>query len=172
MPKCPHCGAPYHRQPGDVHEQGPIVYTCNCQRGWNMAGHTNNAATNESWEIKQMRTDGTILRNKLNPPDTTYVSSDIPPYRTCAIMGVGESVEPCAVQKELDECKAHLDWAREDGKRLQVENEHLRNQHDQMAAQIVEADMKGMKYKEECERLKAELAVQNRAVDIWEAFFR
>ena len=41
MPKCPHCGAPYHRQPGDVHEQWPIVYTCNCQRGWNMTGHTN-----------------------------------------------------------------------------------------------------------------------------------
>jgi regulator of replication initiation timing len=39
-------------------------------------------------------------------------------------------------------------------KALRAEVERLTIQHDEMAAQIMDADVLGMKYKEECERLK------------------
>ena len=53
-----------------------------------------------------------------------------------------------------------------DYKQLKMDNEHLRNQHDQMAAQIVEADERGRLNASGMKYMKAELAVRERQAEI------
>ena len=165
-----------------------------------MPGHTNNAAMNEASQVRieaacreaeevefaKLKAELAELTRKASEAwfDNGYLHAENKDLKT----------QLATLRTLIADYQKAGDSAREmeaQNKALRAEVERLTIQHDEMAAQIMEADVLGMKYKEECERLKAdygiladdykqlqvdnerlkaELAVQDRAMEIWESY--